>query len=134
LLQHLREKLKSHSLAASLSHVETQQVRNDYTLRFQAQLYQIERSSIVSGLRGSNVRVENWLDGSIAVRFGERYLSVTQLADAPVPRQPPAQKKPAAASNPKRPSGGKKSGWMKNFLKTRGPSMKQAMAFSNATS
>jgi hypothetical protein len=42
---------RSHSLAASLSHVETRQVRNHYTLRFQAQLYQIERGSIVGGLR-----------------------------------------------------------------------------------
>src|SRR5713101_6963432 len=33
---------KSHNLAASLSHVETRQVRNDYTLRWEGQLYQIE--------------------------------------------------------------------------------------------
>ncbi len=78
---------QSHSLAASLSHVETRQVRNDYTLRFDAQLYQIERGSIVSGLRGSDVRVEQRLDGSIAVRFGERYVPVTAVAPASPPRQ-----------------------------------------------
>ena len=33
---------KSHNLAASLSHVETRQVRNDYTLRLDSELYQIE--------------------------------------------------------------------------------------------
>ena len=37
---------KSHDLAASLSHVETRQVRNDYTLRFEGKLYQIERAAI----------------------------------------------------------------------------------------
>src|SRR5713226_586125 len=71
---------KSHNLAASLSHVETRQVRNDYTLRFEGQLYQIERPAIVSGLRGAEVRVEKRLDGSLAVRFGERYLAVKPCA------------------------------------------------------
>jgi transposase-like protein len=125
---------KSHFLAASLSHVETRQVRNDYTLRWDAQLYQIERGSIVSGLRGSDVRVEKRLDGSMAVRFGERYLSVTALADASPPRQHPAQKKPLAASNRKRPAAGRKREWMKGFFKTPGPSLNKAIAISNATS
>lgn len=43
---------KSHHLAASLSHVETRPVRNDYTLCVDGGLYQIERGAIVSGLRG----------------------------------------------------------------------------------
>jgi hypothetical protein len=68
---------KSHSLEASLSHVETRQVRNDYTIPLDAELYQIERQAVVSGLRKASVRVEKRLDGSIAVRFGERYLPVT---------------------------------------------------------
>ena len=42
---------KSHNLAASLSHVETRQVRNDYTIPLDAELYQIERQAVVSGLR-----------------------------------------------------------------------------------
>ncbi len=125
---------KSHSLAASLSHVETRQVRNDYTVRFDAQLYPIERCSIVSGLRGSHVRVEKRLDGSMAVRFGERYLSVTGVAPASPPRQHPARRKPSAASPRKRPKAGQKSGWMKDFLKTPGPSLRKAIAVSNATS
>src|ERR1700758_4744756 len=41
---------KSHDLAASLSHVETRQVRNDYTLRWKGELYQIEPRAVVSGL------------------------------------------------------------------------------------
>lgn len=38
---------KSHNLAASLSHVETRQVRNDYTLRIDGELYQIEPQRVV---------------------------------------------------------------------------------------
>ena len=34
---------KTHSLTASLSHVETRQVANDYTIRFENKLYQIAR-------------------------------------------------------------------------------------------
>jgi hypothetical protein len=79
---------KSHNLAASLSHVETRQVRNDYTLRFQGELHQIERQAITTGLRGANVRVEKRLDGALAVRFGEKYLAVKLCV--------PAQKKPSA--------------------------------------
>ena len=70
---------KSHNLAASLSHVETRQVRNDYTFPLDAELYQIERQAIVSGLRRANVRVEKRLDGSLAVRYGERYLPVRRV-------------------------------------------------------
>src|SRR5437879_6460165 len=73
---------KNHNLAASLSHVETRQVRNDYTLRVEDELYQIERQAIVSGLRGADVRVERRLDGSLAVRFGERYWTVRRCAVA----------------------------------------------------
>ena len=67
---------KSHNLEASLSYVETRQVRNDYTIRLDAELYRIEREAVVSGLRKADVRVEKRLDGSIAVRFGEGYLPV----------------------------------------------------------
>jgi hypothetical protein len=39
---------KSHNLAASLSHVETRKVRNDYTLQWEGRLYQIERQAITT--------------------------------------------------------------------------------------
>jgi transposase len=82
---------KSHNLAASLSHVETRQVRNDYTIPLDAERYQIERQAVVSGLRKVNVRVEKRLDGSIAVRFGERYLPVSRCAAAVKTKAPPAK-------------------------------------------
>ena len=42
----------SHNLAASLSHVETRRVSNDYTIQLDAKLYQIARQDIRTGLRG----------------------------------------------------------------------------------
>jgi len=112
---------KSHNLAASLSHVETRQVGNDYTLRFDNELYRIERQAIVSGLRKADVRVEKRLDGSLAVRFGERYLPV-QLCEV-------AEKVQARAVKPARPrrqrTGKRGSNW-KNFDLKKGPKVWQA--------
>ena len=89
---------KTHNLAASLSHVETRQVRNDYTLRWNGALYQIGRKAIVHRLRGAQVRVEQRLDGSIAVRHGERYLPI-EACDTSVPKvavkTKPVKTKPA---------------------------------------
>ena len=121
---------KSHSLAASLSHVETRQIRNDYTLRLEGQLYQVERSSIVSGLRGAHVRVEQRLDGSLAVRFGDRYLAVCPVPSLPLRStagvdQPPAVKRKTARIG--------KSGWMKGFWEKPAPSLGKALAISNAS-
>jgi len=96
---------REHDLAASLSLVETRQVTNDYTIRFDSQLYQIAREEIRTGLRGANVRIECRLDGSLKVRFQQRYLSVSQclvqpkqnIDSAPAVRKPqPARSAPQA--------------------------------------
>lgn len=112
---------KSHDLAASLSHVETRQVRPDYTLRWNGRLYQIERQAVVSGLRGANVRVEQRLDGSVAVRHGERYLAVRECAaaDKPKPARPVK-----TAKTPR--TAGRGSNWDKNFDLKKGPKVWQA--------
>jgi transposase len=60
---------KEHDLAATLSHVEARQVTNDYTVRYDGEFYGIDRRDIRVGMRKATVRVEQRLDGSIAVRF-----------------------------------------------------------------
>jgi transposase len=113
----------SHSLEASLSHVETRQVRNDYTIPLDAELYQIERQAVVSGLRKASVRVEKRLDGSIAVRFGERYLPVSQCTAAAKSKTLPVKQ-----SSPRRlPRGRQGSEWNKNFDLKKGPKIWQAV-------
>ncbi|MDQ2945837.1 MAG: ISNCY family transposase [Acidobacteriota bacterium] len=98
---------KEHSLAASLSHVETRQVANDYTIRFETKLYQIQRADVRAGLRGGTVRVEQRLDGTLAVRFRDRYLAIAECS----PRPKAAPVKPARS----RKTVQRKSDWMKNF-------------------
>jgi len=112
---------QSHSLAASLSHVETRQVRNDYTLRFDGELYQIKRTAIVAGLRRADVRVEKRLDGTLAVRHGERYLPVelcipAEKKAAPPPVQP--ERKPRQSR--------RGSDWNRNFDLKKAPKVWQA--------
>jgi biotin operon repressor len=100
---------QQHSLPASLSYVETRQVGNGYTIRFDNRIYQIAREDIRAGLRRASVRVELRLDGSIAVRFRHHYLAVTECAERP--KAVPVSKKPSASPRLPRP----KSQWMKNF-------------------
>ena len=110
---------KSHNLAASLSYVETRQVRPDYTLRWDGKLYQIERQSIVAGLRRAQVRVEKRLDGSLAVRYGDRYLPVRECAAAEKPKAAPAAR-PAG-----RRRGGRYHDWNEKFDLKKAPPLWQ---------
>jgi hypothetical protein len=114
---------KSHNLAASLSHVETRQVRNDYTLRLDSELYQIEPQAVVSGLRGANVRVERRLDDEVAVRYGEKYLPVKRCVPtekrAPVPKQ--------AGTEAKRRQPRRGSAWNENFNLKNAPKIWQVV-------
>jgi hypothetical protein len=112
---------KGHHLAASLSHVETRQVRNDYTLRWDGKLYQIPARAITAGLRRANVRMEQRLDGSLAVRHGERYLPVEECAVADKPK--PARPVKAAQ---KRRGRGPGSDWNRNFDLKKSPKIWQA--------
>src|SRR5215472_3962650 len=116
---------KSHNLAASLSRMETRQVRNDYTFPWGGSFYQIERRAVVSGLRRANVRVEQRLDGSLAVRFGERYLPVKKCAVAGKPKTAVTSKPAKTRRTSKR-----GSDWNKNFDLQKSPKLWQAIETS----
>jgi hypothetical protein len=93
------------NLAAALSHVEHRQVNNDYTVQLNGKFYQIRREGIRPGLRGTIVRIEQRLDGSLAVRFRDRYLAVkacgrVRPATQPIPKpiaKPAAKPRPSPA-------------------------------------
>ena len=109
-------------LAAALSHVEMRQVRNDYTLRFEGQLYQIGRQAIVRGLRGADVRVEKRLDGSLAVRFGARYVTVRPCVVAEKTKAQPVKQARARRQHASK----RGSDWDKNFDLKKAPKVWQA--------
>lgn len=100
---------REHQLAAILSHVEERFVTADYTIRYRGKIYQIARGDIRPGLRGGQVRVEQRLDGTTAVKFRQHGLRVEERpARAPMPSPPP----PVSAPTP-RPK--VTHNWMKNF-------------------
>ena len=67
---------------------------SDYTIRYQGKIFQIARGDIRPGLRGGRVRVEQRLDGSMAVKFREYGLSVAECLAQP---KTPSPRKPASA-------------------------------------
>jgi hypothetical protein len=92
-----------HDLASSLSYVQTRQVTSDYTFRNDGKVFQIARECIQPGMRGASVRVETRLDGSLAVRFRNQWLQVSQC-DLPPKRsatEKKAQKKASGADAPR---------------------------------
>src|SRR5216683_1529986 len=101
------------NLAAILSHVEERVVANDYTIRYNAKIYQIPRADIRPGLRGATVRVEERRDQTMWVRLRGRYLELSRCD--PVPQRPEpvpfAQVRPISA--PRRGTPG--TPWMKGF-------------------
>jgi hypothetical protein len=117
---------KHHDLAAILSHVESRRVNNDYTIQLDRKIYQIVRQDICAGLRGAVVRVEKRRDGSVAVRFRDRYLSIAQCAQRPkVTSAKLAKTKPQAKPV-------KRSEWNKNFDLKKAPKIWQAAQASGA--
>lgn len=75
-------------------------VTNDYTIRYLNDRYQIAKDSALAGLRGAKVIVEQRLDGSVHVRFRERYLTVTKLP--PVPTKAAADQRRKRVTGPER--------------------------------
>jgi hypothetical protein len=112
---------RHHDLAAILSHVETRQVNNDYTIQWDAKIYQIARKDMGVGLRGAVVRVEQRRDGSLAVRFRDRYVSIS-----PCDQRPKAA--PSKPANPARPrtKSAQASEWNKDFDLKKAPKLWQA--------
>lgn len=123
---------KHHDLMATLSHVESRQVKNDYTIQFEGKTYGIERTDISSGLRGAAVRVERRRDGTVAIQFRDKYLRC-RLCERAKPAA--AQTKRTAAAGVRKGSHtARKSKWMQNFFQKPSPSLRKAIGISNATS
>jgi len=98
---------------AILSHVESRQVTNNYTIRWDGKFYLIDRRDVQPGMRKAWVRVEHRLDGTIAARFQDHYVRIRRC-DPPLSTG--EQTPTVEASPPPPPSKAKgKSQWMKNF-------------------
>jgi hypothetical protein len=108
-----------HDLKAVLSQVRSPQVTADYTFRFAGRVYGIDRADVKPGLRGAHVRLEQRLDGSLAVRFGAAYL---RFAECPQPVKAQPLKARAAKRN-KLPNPA--HNWMRGFKLQDAPSLRE---------
>jgi transposase len=126
-----RRLLAQHELAAILSHVEERVITNDYTLQFGPERYQILKSSIAPRMRGTRLRVEVRMDGTMAARWEGKYVEI-----APCPVR--ACSEPERARQPKRSAGsGERKGnraWMDGFWGRPSPPTWLAIEQSNRTS
>jgi len=120
---------KQHDLGAILSYADTRQVKGNYTVRVDGQHYVIDKASICTGLRGGTVRVERRLDGTLAMRFNDRYLAF-KVCQEPVKTAAAAQPKPAKRTAATR----RKSTWMEGFFDKPSTSLRNAIHIANATS
>jgi biotin operon repressor len=118
---------KQHDLAAVLSQVESRRVNNDYTIQLDTKIYQIAHQDIRTGLRSATVRIEKRRDGSVAVRFRDRYLSVSICQQRP---KLPVPKPPSQARRAPRPR--QSSEWCKGFNLKKSPKIWQASEGSGA--
>src|SRR5262249_6762394 len=73
-----RELGPSHDLAAILSIQHGRVVANDYTIRFENRFYQLLPPAH-PGQRGGRVVVEVRLDGTMAIRFKDKYLKYEEI-------------------------------------------------------
>jgi hypothetical protein len=122
-----RPLISDYELASILSHVEERQISNGYTVQYHGTMYQIPPHQVRTGMRGSKLRVEARLDGTIAMRFDNHYLAVAVCEPAQRIVQPkPAMKK----RNTSRP----KSRWMEGFLQKPSLPLGRAIAIANASS
>jgi hypothetical protein len=116
---------KQQDLASILSHVETRTIGQDYTVRYEGQLYQIVREQIRPRLCGQAVRVEKRLDGRLVVRDrdGELTVKPCQSAEAVPVAKPKPRSKPISA-----PIAKQRPRWMDGFHLHGGPSLEEVVA------
>ena len=98
----------------------------DYTIRYEGQLYQLEREQIGPGWKRQGVRVEQRSDGRLMVQWrGQaRELKICEAAP-PANGQRPVRAKSGVGKKGKREGN---NGWMKGFDLHSGPSLEQAVA------
>jgi transposase len=118
---------QEHDLAAILSHVEERQISNGYTVQYRGQTYQIPPNQVRTGMRGSKLRVETRLDGTVAMRFHNEYLRVEVCAP------PQRVAKPKTPAKPRH-SAAHKCRWMQGFFERPALPLGKALAIANATS
>jgi hypothetical protein len=108
---------QGHNLAAILSVQHGRVVTNDYTVRFENRIYQVDKPAY-PGLRQGSVVIELRLDGTMAIRFGDKYLKYHEIdgrgaalgGSAPQTPRSLAHERPTPAGGEEAPASGAEAG------------------------
>lgn len=117
---------KQQDLASILSHVEDRIIGEDYTIRYNGRLYQLEREQVGPGLKRQRVRVEQRLDGRLMVQWRGQALGL-KVCEPASPAHPKTPTRPKSGVGTKRKREGN-NGWMKGFHWHGGPSLEEVVA------
>jgi hypothetical protein len=117
-------------LASALSHVEERVISNDYTFSFAGRRYQLVRQQVKAGMRGTRLRIELHLSGTLRARLEGQYVEVSECGV----KAPVVVAKPAGKSTRKDHNRGGKSAWMEGFFERPGPELWQAVQTANERS
>ena len=115
---------QQHDLASILSYVEERVIGQDYTIRYERQLYQIQREHIRPGLKGKRIRMEQRLDGTVVAQGPDGALPIALCAGA-------ERRAPVAAAVAKPRKAGRHARattWMNGFYLHSGPSLEEVVA------
>ena len=96
---------KDHTLASSLSYMETRMVNNDYTLLWFGERFQIPAGEVRPRMRKSKLRVERRLDATLVARWEGKEL-LLRVCPKPVLAVEPKSARPKKAA---------KRSWMDGF-------------------
>ncbi len=113
-----------HDLASILSHVEERVIGQDYTIRHECQLFQIQREHIRAGLKGKRIRMERRLDGTVAAKGPDGALEIVLCEGG---ERPGGAAKPRLRVTRKASSSGRGTSWMNGFHLHGGPSLEEVV-------
>jgi hypothetical protein len=119
-----RPLLPCHDQATVARMVVSRRVTSEYKLLYRRVVYQIPSEQTLPGLLGSNVQVEERQDGSLWVRWKERYL---ELETYDAPESAPGFRKTIPKPFVRRPRPGHKNRWMDRFFDRPAPPLWSAL-------
>jgi hypothetical protein len=88
------------NLSSILSVVEERGVANDYTVQWRGVKWQIPRAAIRPGLRGSRLRIEQRLDGTMVARIDGRSVVLQRCDGKTVPNETRIVRRPGKRFQP----------------------------------
>ena len=106
---------KDFELPGILSHQETRCIRNDYTIQYDKHLYQLW-PPVLPGQRGGKAIIEERLDGTMHIKFKNKYLRFTKIKTIPVGQPNPADNDSPAEALGARPPNEKASSSVRRSL------------------